>query len=87
VQLTQPRGAAVAPEPSKEPSVEPSAARAHLREAPPKGVAVPSRFNLRKCAVAHIFDSRYSDRCPVCHPGGGLPPGLAARLGGLLGPR
>ena len=33
VQLTQPRGAAVAPEPSKEPSLEPSAA-SRVREAP-----------------------------------------------------
>ena len=37
VQLTQPRGAAVAPEPSKEPSVEPSAAPARVREAPAVG--------------------------------------------------
>jgi hypothetical protein len=35
VQLTQPRGAAVAPEPSKEPYTEPSAAPARAREAPP----------------------------------------------------
>jgi hypothetical protein len=34
VQLTQPRGAAVAPEPSKEPSLEPSAAPARTRQAP-----------------------------------------------------
>jgi hypothetical protein len=33
VQLTQPRGAAVAPEPSKEPSVEPPAAPERVREA------------------------------------------------------
>jgi hypothetical protein len=34
VQLTQPRGAAVAPEPSKKPSLEPSAAPARTRQAP-----------------------------------------------------
>jgi Helix-turn-helix domain len=35
VQLMQPRGVAVAPEPSKKPSLEPSAAHAHVREALP----------------------------------------------------
>src|SRR5258706_13861495 len=46
VQLMQPRGAAAAPEPSREPSVEPAAARAHLRGALPNddlGISAPPR--------------------------------------------
>ena len=39
VQLAQSRGAAVAPEPSMEPSGQPSAATAHAREVPPAALA------------------------------------------------
>lgn len=53
-------------------------------------------------APEHKCDSRYQDHCLHCNPGtsgsgsltrpspvpgGGLPPALAARLGGILGPR
>jgi len=42
VQRAQERGAAVAPEPSKEPAIEPSAVSAPARQVPPAGMAVSS---------------------------------------------
>jgi hypothetical protein len=42
VQLTQPRGAAAAPEPSIEPSIEPAAASARARESGPQAVDNPA---------------------------------------------
>lgn len=60
----------------------------------------PNYWNphLMRCPAGHHFDTRYSEQCPQCsgRPGasrvsgptsfGGLPPGLAGRLGGILGP-
>lgn len=55
-----------------------------------------------RCPAGHLFDGKYSEKCPKCSPGAdgsrmsrpggpipgmpGMPPGLATRLGGILGP-
>src|SRR5258706_15875902 len=85
VQLMQPRGAAAAPEPSREPSVEPSAARAHLREALPiddRGLSGPAGEFFAAIATSWRFTAAERDTlAPVVLAAlytGGAPTGLAA---------
>jgi len=85
----QPRGAAVAPEPSKEPSVEPSAARAHLREALPiddRGLSGPAGEFFAAIAAAWRFTAAQRARlAPVVETAlntGWTPTELAAFTGG-----
>src|SRR5258706_10270831 len=89
VQLMQPRGAVVAPEPSKEPSVEPSAARAHLREALPiddRGLSGPAGEFFAAIATSWRLTAAQRDRlAPVVETAlntGWTPTELAAFTGG-----
>jgi len=66
-------------------------------------VSAGNQYNpdLMRCPAGHLFDGRYAGKCPKCNLGAGgarsgprlgpfpgaLPPGLATRLGGILGPR
>jgi phage terminase large subunit-like protein len=52
--------------------------------------------DLMRCSAEHLFDGRFSDKCPKCSGGDGASPpgspfpgvpGLATRLGGIIGPR
>ncbi len=89
VQLMQPRGAVVAPEPTKKPSVRPSAASAHLREALPTydaRLGGPVGEFFAAIAAAWRFTAAQRDRlAPVVETAlnaGWTPSELAAFTGG-----
>jgi hypothetical protein len=89
VQLMQPRGAAVAPDPSREPSVEPSAARSHVREALPiddRGLGGPVVEFFAALATSWRFTAAQRARlAPVVETAlntGWTPTELAAFTGG-----
>jgi hypothetical protein len=89
VQLPQPRGAAVAPEPSREPSVEPSAGCALLREAIPiddRGLGGPVGEFFTAIATSWRFTAAQRARlAPVVETAldtGWTPTELAAFTGG-----
>jgi len=89
VQLMQPRGAAVAPEPSKKPSAEPSARRAHLLEALPiddRGLSGPVGEFFAAIATSWRFTAAQRTRlAPVVETAlntGWTPTELAAFTGG-----
>jgi hypothetical protein len=94
VQLAQPRGAAVAPEPSNEPSTEPSAARAHLGGALPiddRGLGGPvGEFFAAIAAAWRLTAAQRARLAPVVETAltaGWTPTELAAFTGVIFSPR